>query len=87
MKDFAKGAFNAAASIVGGTGISFFSFFALWNLDMGNGEVNNARIAMNLILASCSAGLFAMGHNRAFFSDKTENLLKKLKKSDMNGPQ
>lgn len=87
MKDFAKGAFNAAASIVGGTGISFFSFFALWNLDVGNGDVNSVRIATNLFLASCSAGLFALGHNRVFFSGKTSDLLKKFKKSDMNGPQ
>lgn len=86
MKDFAKSAFNAAASIAGGTGLSFFSFFALWNFNASDGT-NSTRIALNLSLAAASAAVFALGHNRVFFSGKTKNFIKKLRNSEINGPQ
>jgi hypothetical protein len=87
MKNYSKSAFNAAASILGGTGISFFSFFTIWCMTEGNSAENNVRIATNLALLTGSAVLFGMGHTRSFFSGKTTQLLKRLGQPSNHGPQ
>lgn len=88
MKDFARSAFNVAATMAGSIGtVAGLLITAAEATGFPNGLVDNGSLLQSAFLTALAITTFTLGYNRLFFSGKTSQFLQGLRKSNSNGPQ